>query len=122
MAVTTNPGRLGELICNWAGPGNNKSPGHNRFQSQTLALASTATDWTFPTGVSTDSKIRFAPTNNCNATGAMNFDVDAGSSTGGTLSAGEGALVTNSLDALTGSNTTVFGEITSRGFTLPSLY
>jgi len=122
MAVTTNPGRLGELICNWTGPGNNKSPGHNRFQSQTLSLASTATDWTFPTGASTDSKIRFAPTNNCDSTGTMNFDVDAGSSTGGTLSAGEGALVTNSLDTLTGTNTTVFGEITSRGFALPSLY
>jgi hypothetical protein len=31
-------------------------------------------------------------------------------------------LVTHSLDTLTGANTTVFGEITSRGFTLPSLY
>jgi hypothetical protein len=122
MATTTNPGRLGELICNWAGPGHNKNPGHNRFQSQSLSLAATATDWTFPSGASTDSKIRFAPTNSCNSAGAMNFDVDAGSSTGGTVSADEGALVTNSLDTLTGTNTTVFGEITSRGFTLPSLY
>ena len=122
MATITNPGRLGELICNWAGPGHTKTPGHNRFQSQALSLAATATDWTFPTGASTDSKIRFAPTNSCNSTGAMNFDVDAGTSTGGTLSGGEGALVTHSLDTLTGANTTVFGEITSRGFTLPSLY
>jgi hypothetical protein len=118
MSTTSNPGRIGELICNWAGPGNNQSPSHNRFQSQTLNLSSTATDWTFPTGASTDSKIKFAPTNSCNSTGTMTFDVDSN----GTISVGEGLNTTNSLDRLTGTNTTVFGEVTSRGFSLPSMY
>ena len=118
MAATSNQSQLGELICNWAGPGNNKTVGHKRFQSQLLSLTSTATDWSFPTNVATDSKIRFAPTNNCNSTGAMNFDVDASS----ILTAGEGAAVTNSLDVLTGTNASVFDEIKSRGFSAPSMY
>lgn len=119
MATTLNPGRLGELICNWAGPGNNRTP-HNRFQSQALSLSSTATDWAFPTSVAADSKIKFAPTNNCNSGAGMTFDVDAN----GTVAAGEGSSITNSLDGLTGTNSTVFAEITStsRGFTLPSMY
>jgi hypothetical protein len=118
MAATSNQSQLGELICNWAGPGNNKTVGHNKFQSQLLSLTSTATDWSFPTNVATDSKIRFAPTNNCNSTGAMNFDVDAS----GSLAAGEGANVTNTLDGLTGINASVFDEIKSRGFSAPSMY
>ena len=118
MAATSNQSQLGELICNWAGPGNSKTVGHKRFQSQLLSLTSTATDWSFPTNLATDSKIRFAPTNNCNSTGAMNFDVDAS----GSLAAGEGAAVTNSLDGLTGTNASVFDEIKSRGFSAPSMY
>ncbi|CAN1541614.1 hypothetical protein MCEMIEM12_01772 [Burkholderiaceae bacterium] len=118
MAATSNQSQLGELICNWAGPGNDKTVGHKKFQSQLLSLTSTATDWSFPTNVATDSKIRFAPTNNCNSTGAMNFDVDAS----GILEANEGANVTNSLDVLTGTNASVFDEIKSRGFSAPSMY
>jgi hypothetical protein len=121
MATTTNPGHLGALICNWAGPGSNKDQTHRRFQSQVLALTSSATDWAFPTSTAADSKIRFAPTNSCDSSATMQFDVDAGSSTGGTLGAAEGKSVTNSLDIATGTNT-VFQEITSRGFTLPSMY
>ena len=118
MATSTNPGQMGVLICNWAGPGNNQNPSHKLFQSQNLSLSSTATDWTFPTSASVDSKIKYAPTNNCNSTGTMTYDVDAN----GTLAAGEGSSVTNSLDGLTGTNTSVFAEITSRGFTIPTLY
>jgi hypothetical protein len=118
MATATNPGHMGVLICNWAGPGNNQNPSHKLFQSQNLALSSTATDWTFPTSASVDSKIKYAPTNNCNSTGTMTYDVDSN----GTLAAGEGSSVTNSLDGLTGTNTSVFAEITSRGFTIPTLY
>jgi hypothetical protein len=119
MAATSNQSQLGELICNWAGPGNNKTVGHKKFQSQLLSLTSTATDWSFPTDVATDSKIKFAPTNNCNSTGTMNFDVDAS----GILAANEGANVTNSLDeVLTGTNASVFDEIKSRGFSAPSMY
>ena len=119
MAATSNQSQLGELICNWAGPGNNKTVGHKKFQSQQLSLTSTATDWSFPTDVATDSKIKFAPTNNCNSTGTMNFDVDAS----GILAANEGANVTNSLDeVLTGTNASVFDEIKSRGFSAPSMY
>ena len=119
MAATSNQSQLGELICNWAGPGNDKTVGHKKFQSQLLSLTSTATDWSFPTDVATDSKIKFAPTNNCNSTGTMNFDVDAS----GILAANEGANVTNSLDeVLTGTNASVFDEIKSRGFSAPSMY
>lgn len=118
MAATSNQGQLGELICNWAGPGNNKAVGHNKFQSQLLSLTSTSTDWSFPTSVATDSKIRFAPTNNCNSTGTMNFDVDVS----GSLAAGEGASVTHNLDGLNGTNASVFDEIKSRGFSAPSMY
>ena len=118
MAATSNQSQLGELICNWAGPGNNKTVGHKRFQSQLLSLTSTATDWSFPTNLATDSKIRFAPTNNCNSTGAMNFDVDAS----GSLAADEGANVTNSLDVVLTGTASVFDEIKSRGFSAPSMY
>lgn len=118
MAATSNQGQLGELICNWAGPGNNKTVGHKKFQSQLLSLTASDPDWSFPTNVATDSKIRFAPTNNCNSTGAMNFDVDAS----GSLAAGEGATVTNTLDVLSGTNASVFDEIKSRGFSAPSMY
>jgi hypothetical protein len=118
MAATSNQSQLGELICNWAGPGNSKTVGHNRFQSQLLSLTSTATDWSFPTDVATDSKIKFAPTNNCNSTGTMNFDVDAS----GSLAANEGANVTNSLDVVLTGTASVFDEIKSRGFSAPSMY
>ena len=118
MATISNPGRMGELICNWAGPGSIQNPGHKLFQSQNLALSSTATDWNFPTSASIDSKIKYAPTNNCNSTGTMTYDVDSN----GTLAAGEGSTITNSLDGLTGTNTSVFSEIISRGFTIPTMY
>ena len=118
MAATSNQSQLGELICNWAGPGNNKTVGHNKFQSQLLSLTSTATDWSFPTNVATDSKIKFAPTNDCNSTGTMNFDVDAS----GSLEANEGANVTNSLDVVLTGTASVFDEIKSRGFSAPSMY
>lgn len=122
MATTLNPGRMGSLICNWAGPGSNHSPTHGLFQSQTLQLSSAAADWTFPTSAATDSRIRFAPTNSCNASASMRFDVDAGAATGGTLGAGEGNGVANALDGLTGSRTTVHDEIQSRGFVMPTMY
>jgi hypothetical protein len=117
MAATSNQSQLGQLICNWAGPGHNRTVVHNRFQSQLLSLTATATDWFFPTAVATDSKIRFAPTNSCDSSSTMNFDVDAGG-----LAAGEGASFVNSLDILSGTNLSVFEEIKSRGFSAPSMY
>jgi len=122
MATTINPGRMGPLICNWAGPGSSHTPTHSRFQSQSLKLTSGATDWTFETDALTDSKIRFAPTNSCVLAGgsAMTYGQDLDQDN--VLDAGEVETSTTALDSLTGSNTTVFGEITSRGFTLPTQY
>jgi hypothetical protein len=122
MATTTNPGHLGALICNWAGPGNTHSPSHNRFQSQALKLTFSATDWEFHTDAATSSKIRFAPTNSCTLAGGSTMTYGQDLDQDNVLDAGEVESATTALDTLTGSNTTVFGEITSRGFTLPSLY
>lgn len=118
MATASNPGRLGALICNWAGPGSTKDQSHLRFQSQALTLTSTSSEWAFPTSAAADSKIRFAPTNNCNSSATMQFDVDSNR----TLSAGEGNGIANSLDVISGGRATVFDEIVFRGFSLPSMY
>lgn len=118
MGTTSNAQQMGALICNWAGPGLNHSPTHSLFQSQTLTLPASATDWNFPTNASTNSKIHFAPTNTCSSTAGMTFDVDANNS----IASGEGASTSNSgLDSATGSNT-VYQEITSRGFVAPSMF
>ncbi len=122
MATTTNPGNLGALICNWAGPGNSHSPSHNRFQSQTLKLTSSATDWEFHTDAATSSRVRFAPTNSCTLAGGSSMTYGQDLDQDNLLDAVEVETATTALDTLTGSNTTVFGEITSRGFTLPSMY
>lgn len=101
------------MICNWAGPGNNHTP-NDSFQSQTMSLASAATTWTMNPS---DSKITYAPTVSCNASGSMNFDADAS----GSISTGEGASVTHDLDSK-GSASTVEEAIESRGYTKPTLF
>ena len=113
MATTSNRGKLLGMICNWAGPNNSHSP-RQLFQSQSASLISTATTWT----VSPGEKITYSPTNNCNSTATMRFDVNADNS----IASGEGASVTHNLNAPTGSRTTVSDELTFLGFSIPSYY
>jgi hypothetical protein len=108
--IATTDGTLLGMICNWAGPGNSHTP-NNRFQMQTATLADSASAF-----VLGSSKITYAPTVSCNSSSAMTYDVDVDN----TIASGEGASVTNDLDTLTGSHTTVQEEISSRGFSTPT--
>lgn len=108
--IATTDGSLLGMICNWAGPGNNHTPG-NRFQMQTATLADSASAFSLGS-----SKITYAPTVSCNSGSAMTYDVDGDN----TIAGGEGASVTNDLDTLTGSRTTVQEEISARGFSTPA--
>ena len=111
------------MICNWAGPSASArdatQPSNGLqalFQYQEVTLPGTSRTWNIATGDG-KSKLAFAPTNNCNSTAAMTFDVNAD----GTLSANEGSSLTNDLDAPTGGNT-VAQELVARGFTKPSRF
>lgn len=111
------------MICNWAGPSASArdatQPSNGLqalFQYQEVTLPGTSRTWNIATGAG-KSKLAFAPTNNCNSTAAMTFDVNAD----GTLSANEGSSLTNDLDAPTGGNT-VAQELVARGFTNPSRF
>ncbi len=108
--AATNGALLG-MICNWAGPGNVHTP-NDRFQYQELSLGTASPAWSL-----VGSKIRYAPTNNCNSSGTMQYDVDAN----GALFAGEGSNVTNDLDSK-GTSASVAAELASRGFTVPVYY
>lgn len=101
------------MICNWAGPGGSHAT-NPTFQSQSAVLVSGASGFT----TSGTSHITYAPTNSCNSSGSMTFDVNAN----GTIGTGEGANTTNNLDGLAGSNTTVMQELTSRSFGTPTLF
>jgi len=105
------------MVCNWAGPNANQTP-IMKFQSQAATKASGATLFTLSPGT---SKITYAPTNSCNST-TTSFDVDAGVLPATGLTVGEGVGITNNLDGLTGTNTTVDQEVKSRGWTKPTLF
>lgn len=111
--ISTTTGALLGMICNWAGPGNSHTP-LSSFQSQTATLTSGASSYVIATP--SDSKITYAPTNNCNST-TTEFDANAN----GTLASGEGSPTTANLDVPAGS-LTVQQELVSRGFSIPSLY
>lgn len=110
------------MICNWTGPGADASGTDDRFtnsgstekfQYQYLTLSSSDTEWQI-----SEEDITFAPTNNCNSTGTMTYDVNAD----GTIASGEGQNVTNDLDTLDSGTTTVLGTMENRGFTTPTLF
>lgn len=108
--IASPDGSLLGMICNWAGPGNNHTPG-KRFQMQTATLADSASAFSLGS-----SKITYAPTVSCDSSSDMTYDVDGDN----TIGSGEGASVTNDLDTPTGSHTTVQEEISSRGFRTPA--
>lgn len=103
------------MICNWAGPGNNHTPG-DKFQYQSLKLAASSTEWDFATGAGSN-KITYAPTVSCSSTGTMKFDVDAS----GALGATEGNSVSDDLDVVD-IGKTVQETLVLRGFSDPALY
>ena len=110
------------MICNWTGPGADasgtdarftNSGSTEKFQYQSLTLSSSDTEWQVA-----EEDITFAPTNNCNSTGTMTYDVNAD----GTIASGEGQNVTNDLGTLDSGTTTVLGTMQNRGFTNPTLF
>ncbi len=108
--ISTTDGSLLGMVCNWAGPGNNHTPGA-RFQTQTATLAPSATEYTLGT-----SLITYAPTTSCTSTTtAYDVNVDA------TIASGEGVGTAVALDVPTGTNT-VQQEINARGYAKPSLF
>jgi hypothetical protein len=111
--ISTTSGALLGMICNWAGPGNSHTPS-SRFQSQTATLTSSASSYVlaFPS----DSKITYAPTNNCNSTTTA-FDVNVDNA----IASGEGVGTVVDLDTPSGGNT-VQQEIVFRGYSQPGLF
>jgi hypothetical protein len=107
--VATTDGSLLGMVCNWGGPGAVHTPAA-LFQSQTATL--TGADTTF---VATASRLAYAPTNACSSTTTL-FDANAD----GTLAAGEGMGVLQTLDAPASPSLSVQGELLRRGYRLPS--
>lgn len=109
--IDTTAGAMLGMICNWAGPGNAHTP-NDRFQYQAMSLASGAAAWTLDT-----SKITYAPTNACNSSATMEYDVNADA----VLAVAEGNNVTNDLDSK-GVSASVAAALVARGFNIPSWF
>jgi len=82
------------------------------FQYQQLTLGQSASSWTLGT-----SNIRYAPTNSCNASASMSFDL-AGN---GSVTSGEGASFNHELHGLTNGSQDVQEELIGQGFWSPTL-
>jgi hypothetical protein len=103
--ITITDGTMRGMLCNAAGPGSTHTivP---RFQYQAMSLGPSASSWTLGT-----SNIRYAPTNNCNASATMRFDLDGN----GAVSASEGSNFSNELHGLSVSSTDVQDELLLMG-------
>lgn len=104
------------MICNWAGPGNSHTPNSN-FQYQKIVLGASSTEWDISSDTGAN-KLSYAPTNSCNSSATMTYDVNAN----GTIATGEGSSVTNALDTLDSGTSTVQGTIEARGFSNPNYF
>jgi hypothetical protein len=104
------------MICNWAGPGNSHTPNSN-YQYQKIVLGASSTEWDISTDTGAN-QLSYAPTNNCNSSASMTYDVDAN----GTIASGEGSSVTNALDTLDSGTSTIQGTIEARGFSNPNYF
>lgn len=109
--LSTSDGALAGFYCNWGGPGTSLAALRAAFQSQTLLLQNGA--WQV-----SQSALAYAPTNSCQASHTMRFDVNAD----GTLGAGEGNDAPSGLDLPTGGRTDVQSEVVERGYWPPSLF
>jgi hypothetical protein len=109
--ISTTDGTLQGMVCNDGGPGSMHTM-NALFQYQQLTLGASASHWTLGT-----SAIRYAPTNSCNASATMSFDLNG---TGGVIS-GEGASFSNTLHGLSGGSLDVQDELIQQGFWSPTL-
>lgn len=117
MSSTTSSAlNLQGMICNWAGPQNVHTP-NTRFQYQKIVLGASSTEWDISSDAGSN-KLSYAPSNNCNSSSGMTFDVNAN----GAIATGEGASVSNDLDTLDSGTTTVQGTLEARGFVNPSTF
>lgn len=108
--ITATDGTLRGMVCNWNGPGSSKTV-QNAYQYQLLGLASSATGWALGT-----SRIHYAPTNSCSASGTMRFDLDGD----GTLGGSEGQGFASDLSVPSGSNDAQ-DELMEQGYLAPVL-
>lgn len=112
-ASATNRGKLLGMICNWAGPGtSNAHTPLSLVQRQSTSMAASATTWAAPT-----DNLVYAPTDTCNASATMRYDVNMDN----TVAAGEGSGVSHSL-LVPGAGRTVAQELSDQGFTPPAYY
>jgi len=109
--ISVADGTLQGLICNAGGPGSMHSM-MPLFQYQQLTLGQSANSWTLDA-----SNIRYAPTNSCNASASMSFDL-AGN---GSVTSGEGASFNHELHGLTNGSLDVQEELIQQGFWSPTL-
>ncbi len=107
-SIASTDGSLLGMICNWAGPGNSRTP-NNKYQHQEVSLSPTGSGWT-----TTASHIVFAPTNSCNSISTQ-YDKDGD----GTLTANEGVPTTN--DLMSVASGTVQAAIETAGFSKTNL-
>lgn len=110
--ITVSDGTLRGMVCNAAGGPGSTQTMQQLFQTQSMSLGGSASSWAL-----TASHLRYAPTNSCNASGGMLFDVNGD----GSLSSGEGSGVVHDLSAPGGGRIDVQDEIIERGFLPPIL-
>lgn len=108
--ISTTDGTLLGLICNTDGPGST-STAVDAAQYQALALGSSASNWSL-----SDSRIAYAPTNTCSASGTMSFDADGNTS----VTVGEGSNTTPELLSPSLSGDNIQDEMLLRGFFAPT--
>ncbi|MGC4061247.1 MAG: hypothetical protein QM749_10555 [Aquabacterium sp.] len=99
------------FTCNINGPGSNHTM-QPMFQYQAMSFGNSDSNWN-----RSASNIAYAPTNNCNATSSMRYDVDGD----GSITGSEGAGTQNSLYGLTTGNINLEAQLNSMGFTYPQL-
>lgn len=104
------------MICNWAATPNPTHNPNNLFQYQKIVLANGSNDWDFSTDIGSN-KISYAPTNSCNSSANMRYDVMVNNAFDQT----KGGSVTNDLDRAD-SGKTVQQTIEARGFKNPNYF
>jgi hypothetical protein len=93
--ISTETYALQGFVCNANGPGSTNTV-QPMFQYQTMSLGSGATTWARGT-----TKIAYAPTNSCNASASMSYDVNGVSTSNST----------NQLQGLTNGNADVTAQL-----------
>ena len=109
--IALTDGTLRGLICNAGGPGSSHTV-RPLYQTQSMTLPAQASSWSLGT-----SRIRHAPTNNCEASLTMGFDANGD----GALIGAEGTGTRHDLAAPTAPRIDVQDEIIEQGFLPPIL-